>query len=46
MVHNIHYNYKFIRTIQRIPDFAADYMIVTKKVSLIYSSSKFRDEIT
>ena len=32
--------------IQRIPDFAADYMIVTKKVSLIYSSSNFRDENT
>ena len=46
MVHNIHYKYKFIRTIQRIPDFAADYMIVTKKVSLIYSSSNFRDENT
>ena len=32
MVHNIHFTYKFIQTLQWVPIFAADYMIDTKKV--------------
>ena len=44
MVHNIYYTYKFIQTLQWVPIFAADYMIATKKVDLIYSRSNFCHE--
>ena len=42
MLHNIYYTYKFIQTLQWDPIFAADYMVDTKKVDLIYGRSDFR----
>ena len=46
MVHNIHYTYNFIQTLQWVAMFASDYIVVKKKVDVIYSSPNFRHENT
>ena len=46
MVHNIHYTYKIIQTLQWVPNFAAECIMDTKKVGILHSSINFCEDNT